>query len=356
MNLFSAVKDGVETREAAERYGLQVSRHGMCKCPFHNDRDPSMKVDRRFHCFGCQADGDVIDFTSRFFNLTKRETAEKLASDFGIVYDRTLSAPRPQRRPVLPEKEVFAHRAAYVFSELADYRNRMVRWMQEYAPRSPEDGFHPLFLEAIRNMTPTEEQLDALLSDDEAAKRQIVADYLHNQQGHKEGPVMEPVVNIPVYHDSAAHARKFDELEQYRKSHFANIDCKNEIEQAIAANFDGFRLNRHAIDEVMERYGPERVSLVLAATVQVKAWDGRFSNSNKDWAFTFDFPETVNDLGFDRRDNYAVATHPAVLDGFINLVRQEIKAREQPKEMLTGSVPGIPEPKKAKPKSHSMER
>ena len=106
----------------------------------------------------------------------------------------------------------------------------------------------------------------------------------------------------------------------------------------------------------MERYGPERVSLVLAATVQVKAWDGRFSNSNKDWAFTFDFPEAVNDLGFDRRDNYAVATHPAVLDGFINLVRQEIKAREQPKEMLTGSVAGIPEPKKAKPKAHSMER
>ena len=106
----------------------------------------------------------------------------------------------------------------------------------------------------------------------------------------------------------------------------------------------------------MERYGPERVSLVLAATVQVKAWDGRFSNSNKDWAFTFDFPEAYNDLGFDRRDNYAVTTHPAVLDGFINLVRQEIKAREQPKEMLAGSVAGIPEPKKVKPKAHSMER
>ena len=34
----------------------------MACCPFHDDRHPSMKVDRRFHCFACQGDGDVIDF------------------------------------------------------------------------------------------------------------------------------------------------------------------------------------------------------------------------------------------------------------------------------------------------------
>ena len=33
----------------------------MACCPFHDDKHPSMKVDRRFHCFGCQTDGDVID-------------------------------------------------------------------------------------------------------------------------------------------------------------------------------------------------------------------------------------------------------------------------------------------------------
>ena len=70
MTLFDAVKDGVTTRQAAERYGLQVGRQGMCKCPFHNDRNPSMKVDKRFHCFGCQADGDVINFTARLFGLS----------------------------------------------------------------------------------------------------------------------------------------------------------------------------------------------------------------------------------------------------------------------------------------------
>ena len=79
MNLFEAVKDSVTTRQAAESYGLQVKHGGMCRCPFHNDKTPSMKVDKRFHCFGCQADGDVIDFTARLFGLTPKDAAEKLA-------------------------------------------------------------------------------------------------------------------------------------------------------------------------------------------------------------------------------------------------------------------------------------
>ena len=72
-NVFEAVKQAVPTRQAAESYGIQVGRNGMACCPFHDDKHPSMKVDRRFHCFGCQADGDVIDFTSRLFGLNKKE-------------------------------------------------------------------------------------------------------------------------------------------------------------------------------------------------------------------------------------------------------------------------------------------
>ena len=49
MNVFEAVKQSVTTRQAAERYGIKVNRNGMCVCPFHNDKNPSMKVDRRFY-------------------------------------------------------------------------------------------------------------------------------------------------------------------------------------------------------------------------------------------------------------------------------------------------------------------
>ena len=61
-NLFEIVKRNITTRQTAEAYGFQPNRSSMICCPFHADRNPSMKVDSRFHCFGCGADGDVIDF------------------------------------------------------------------------------------------------------------------------------------------------------------------------------------------------------------------------------------------------------------------------------------------------------
>ena len=87
MNVFEVVKQTVTTRQAVEMYGIRVNRHGMAVCPFHNDRNPSMKVDKRFHCFACQADGDAVDFVSRLFGLPSKEAAMKLADDFGICYD-----------------------------------------------------------------------------------------------------------------------------------------------------------------------------------------------------------------------------------------------------------------------------
>ena len=50
--LFTQVKSQVTTRQAAERYGVQVNHSGMACCPFHDDRHPSMKIDERFYCFG----------------------------------------------------------------------------------------------------------------------------------------------------------------------------------------------------------------------------------------------------------------------------------------------------------------
>ena len=92
MNIFKAVKENVTPMEAAKYYGLKITRKGMCVCPFHNDKNPSMKIDDRigggFYCFGCLATGDVITLTERLFGISKLEGALKLAEDFGISYER----------------------------------------------------------------------------------------------------------------------------------------------------------------------------------------------------------------------------------------------------------------------------
>ena len=87
MNVFEAVKQNLTTQQAAEMYGIQVSRHGMAVCPFYNDKNPSIMVDKRFHCFSCQADGDAVDFVSHLFELPCEATTMKLADNFGISYD-----------------------------------------------------------------------------------------------------------------------------------------------------------------------------------------------------------------------------------------------------------------------------
>lgn len=91
MRLFEAVKHSITTRQAAEAYSLRVNRAGKTNCLFHHDRTPSMKVDKRFHCFGCGADGDVIDFTAKLYGLDAKSAAEKLAADFQISYENNQS-------------------------------------------------------------------------------------------------------------------------------------------------------------------------------------------------------------------------------------------------------------------------
>ena len=86
-SVFEAVKGSVTVREAAQMYGIEVNRSGMACCPFHDDKNPSMKLNEEyFYCFGCGATGDVIDFTARLYNLSPKEAAEKLAQDFGLAY------------------------------------------------------------------------------------------------------------------------------------------------------------------------------------------------------------------------------------------------------------------------------
>ena len=360
MTLFETVKGQITTRQAAERYGLRVGHGGMCRCPFHDDHNPSLKVDKRFHCFGCQADGDVISFTSRLFNVTPSDAALKLAEDFGIQYDPQQSVPQSRKTHVVSPETIFAYRATYCYRELCDYRNMLVQWQQQYAPRSYDEELHPRFLEALNNLEIVEYQLDVLLSGTDIEKQQIVSDFFHAMNNHKEVSLVEPIEKTAVYRHSSTYAREHNELEQFRESHWANLDCKRSIEKSISDHFNGMYLDRSAISEVMDRFSIERIALVLAATVQEKSWDGRFSSANKDWAFSFDFPGTLDELGADRRREYAVTSHPAVLDGFIGLFRKEVKAMEHLAEKHASVPQGVKTPdhteKPVKKKTHNYER
>ena len=100
--------------------------------------------------------------------------------------------------------------------------------------------------------------------------------------------------------------------------------CKEAIERTIAEKFDGYRLPKETAEEVIKRFGSERVSYVLANTVTHLSHDGRFSPDNKEWA------KSIEPYAMWENRDLIVGSHPAVLNGFINQTRRYM---EQEKEL-----------------------
>ena len=137
-NLFEIVKRNITTRQAAEAYGFRPNRSSMICCPFHADRNPSMKVDFRFHCFGCGADGDAIDFTAKMFQLSLRQAAEKLAADFGL--SATENFPR-QHLKIVEYKDPI--------QILYECRAILADWRIRFVPKLSEEELHPCFVASL---------------------------------------------------------------------------------------------------------------------------------------------------------------------------------------------------------------
>jgi len=176
-NLFETVKQSITIREAAERYGIEVKRGGMVCCPFHDDKNPSMKLNKEyFYCFGCGATGDVIDLASRLYNLSPKEAAEKLAQDFGLIYD---SQAPPRRNYVRQKTETqqFREDRQRCYRILSDYYYLLKKWENAYSPHTPEEEPHPLFVEAIQKKTYVEYLLDLFLYESEEEQKAWIAEH-----------------------------------------------------------------------------------------------------------------------------------------------------------------------------------
>ncbi len=176
-SVFETVKQSITVREAAQMYGIEINRSGMACCPFHDDKNPSMKLNEEyFYCFGCGATGDVIDFTARLYNLSPKEAAEKLAQDFGLAYD---SQAPPRRRYVRQKSEAqkFKEDRDHTFRVLADYFHLLRKWETDYTPKTPEENPHPRFMEAIQRKDYVGYLLDFFLEDGPEEQKLWIAEH-----------------------------------------------------------------------------------------------------------------------------------------------------------------------------------
>ena len=141
--IFETVISTVPVKTAAERYGLHPNRADMVRCPFHNDRTPSLKLnDRYYYCFGCGATGDVVDLTSKLFGLQPYEAACKLAADFGVGSGKPVGEYTGR-----PDFHSQADRCRQV---LERYLDLLYQWKTRYPPCHETDAPDWRYVEACQ--------------------------------------------------------------------------------------------------------------------------------------------------------------------------------------------------------------
>lgn len=195
--------------------------------------------------------------------------------------------------------------------------------------------YHDLSDEQAKALLSSPAPLDEIFHDFE----QIEGDHMDVVRGCIEtraNDIIEDqrkaLLQLTVYPQTAAYAREHGELEAYRASHRANVDCKNAIEDAISANYKDSRLNMACLKEVTDRFGLDRTVHVVANTIRDKDWDGRISDENKAWAKSVEILPDKSAWGGDHTREYVISqTHPGLINLFANHVRKEMQQLQEKK-------------------------
>ena len=163
MNRIETIKAAVSPADAAERYGLTVSRNGMTLCPFHDDHHPSLRLyDDHFYCFACAAHGDVIDLTAKLLGIPVPEAIRRLEDDFGLAGNDSPQSARLAR----PHLSRFRQDELFCLSTLTEYERLLRGWKTEYAPKMPDAPIDDRFMEACQLLDRIEYLADFLCAAD----------------------------------------------------------------------------------------------------------------------------------------------------------------------------------------------
>lgn len=154
---------------------------------------------------------------------------------------------------------------------------------------------------------------------------------------------------VQVYPYSGETAEEAGDLEWYRQSHKLNIACKNEIEGAIARNYENNTLSDEAVHQVVAKFGLPRTAFVLVNTIREKEWDGRISQDNKAWAKRVPIYPDVDAFGHNKRLKYVVGCHPGLTDIFVNILRREYRQQD----LVPSTKPSVMEKLKQPTKRNS---
>lgn len=156
--------------QVLDYYGIERNRANRIRCVLHNGQDFNCGIkDHYIHCFVCGQSADVIKFVQVYFGLDFQSAIRKLNNDFllglpigqkidrrkklemgRIAFERKRKAEQQQKERQQIEDDYWA--AFEEWKRLDDNR-------RNYAPKSPTETLHPLFVEALKNIAGAEYNL-----------------------------------------------------------------------------------------------------------------------------------------------------------------------------------------------------
>lgn len=167
------IKSQINMIDICRTYGFNIQRGNFICCPFHNEKTPSLKLydgNRGFYCFGCGEHGSVIDFVMRYFNLDFPKAISKLNDDFclGLPIGQRIDRRKQlemerlafQRRQKAKQEEAERQQIEDAYWAAFDEWKRLDENKRKYAPETQTEPLHPLFIEALKNISGAEYRLE----------------------------------------------------------------------------------------------------------------------------------------------------------------------------------------------------
>ena len=134
----------------------------------------------------------------------------------------------------------------------------------------------------------------------------------------------EAMRSLPVYPHSGVYAMEHDELNEYLVSYLANVACRGAIEGAVANHYDGYRLDKAAVRQIVDTFGYDRTFHICGHSIRLQEWDGRISNGNTQWARSMNLEDDLDTLGKKCQTDYTLnGISAGLLNLFVNALRRE---------------------------------
>lgn len=274
-----------------------------------------------------EARGEIeLHDTSRWAD---RECRDAIAAHYW--HRRGANLPADAVRDIL--ERFGAERVAFVLANEILLRfpdNGISRSNQDWARVIP--AFCPLYERWHPGMGMQSHELDAFITKARQAMGRIPA--LEEKATELKA--------IPVYPHSMMDAIHSNELGKYWTSHYANIACKEAIDNAITRySWNRSLAARAAALEVTGLYGYDRTLHVLAATIRQEAYDTRYSADNVKWAQSMPVTDRRLPSGYDPSYEYLVGRkddsglnqgrirNPALTNLLTKAVRQEYALEQE---------------------------